>query len=53
MFMKNKILIDSLDQIELQMEIERRFSVSIPEEESEKLISIGDTVQYLLNQRNY
>jgi acyl carrier protein len=38
---------DSLDITELLMEIEEEFSVSIPDEESEKLKTVGDALKYL------
>jgi acyl carrier protein len=38
---------DSLDITELLMEIEEEFSVTIPDEESEKLKTVGDALTYL------
>ena len=38
---------DSLDIVELLMEIEEAFGVSIPDEESEKLKTVGDALKYI------
>lgn len=38
---------DSLDIVELLMEIEEEFGVSISDEESEKLKTIGDAVKFI------
>lgn len=48
---QDDLAIDSLDQIELQMEIEKKFSILIHDEESEKLTTIGATVKFILKQR--
>lgn len=40
---------DSLDVVELLMAIEDEFSVEIPDEEIEKLKTIGDVVEYIQN----
>jgi len=37
---------DSLDKAELVMEFEEEFDVSIPEEEAEKLRTVGDIIKY-------
>ena len=38
---------DSLDQVELIMDFEDKFDMQIPEEEAEKIVTIGDAVQYV------
>jgi acyl carrier protein len=38
---------DSLDTVELVMAFEEEFGVEIPDEEAEKLASVGDALKYL------
>ena len=38
---------DSLDTVELVMEFEDEFEMSIPDEEAEKIRTIGQTVDYI------
>jgi acyl carrier protein len=38
---------DSLDVVELVMAFEERFEVEIPDEDVEKLRTVGDTVRYI------
>ena len=38
---------DSLDTVELVMAFEEEFGVEIPDEEAEKIRSVGDAVKYL------
>jgi acyl carrier protein len=38
---------DSLDIVELVMAVEEEFDVEIPDEEAEKLKTVGDVSQYL------
>lgn len=38
---------DSLDIVELLMEIEEEFSVNISDDESERLKTVGDAVKYI------
>ena len=38
---------DSLDVVELVMAFEDEFNVEMPDEEAEKIISVGDAVSYL------
>ncbi|MBL7067038.1 MAG: acyl carrier protein [Candidatus Marinimicrobia bacterium] len=40
---------DSLDTVELIMKMEEDFDIEIPDEEAEKLKTIGDVVDYLDN----
>lgn len=38
---------DSLDIVELVMEFEKEFNIDIPDEEAEKLRTVGDALTYL------
>ncbi len=38
---------DSLDQVELVMALEEEFGSDIPDEETEKLVTVGDAVKYV------
>jgi acyl carrier protein len=38
---------DSLDIVELIMALEEEFDMEIPEAEAEKIISVGDVVEYI------
>ncbi len=38
---------DSLDIVELIMALEEEFDMEIPEEEAEKITSVGDVVSYI------
>lgn len=38
---------DSLDIVELIMALEEEFGVEIPDEDAEKISSVGDAVQYI------
>lgn len=40
---------DSLDTVELVMALEESFGLEIPDEEAEKIKTVGDTVNYILN----
>jgi len=40
---------DSLDTVELIMKMEEEFGIEIPDEEAEKLKTVGDVVNYLDN----
>ena len=43
---------DSLDVVELVMALEENFGVEIPDEEAEKISTIGDIVTYIENDKN-
>lgn len=43
--------LDSLDQVELMMDLEEAFDVCIPDEVAERLRSVDDIVQYLSSGR--
>ena len=38
---------DSLDQVELVMAFEEEFSVEVPDEDAEKLQTVGDVIRYI------
>ncbi|MEW6582063.1 MAG: acyl carrier protein [Actinomycetota bacterium] len=39
---------DSLDLVELIMEMEDRFKIKIPDEDAEKIVTVGDAVDYVV-----
>lgn len=43
---------DSLDTVELIMKLEEVFEISIPEEDAEKMRTVGDAVDYLKSKLN-
>ena len=43
---------DSLDTVELIMQFEEEFSIEIPDEEAENLLSVGQAVDYITNKLN-
>ena len=43
----NDLGADSLDTVELIMEFEKEFDLTIPDEEAEKIATVGDAVSYL------
>lgn len=45
----NDLGADSLDTVELIMEFEKEFNLSIPDEEAEKISSVGDAINYIEN----
>lgn len=38
---------DSLDTVELIMEFEKQFNVSIPDDQAEKISTVGDAISYI------
>ena len=40
---------DSLDTVELVMALEEAFGIEIPDEEAEKIRTVGDTITYVLS----
>lgn len=38
---------DSLDIVELIMAMEEEFETEIPDEEAEKILTVGDTIEYV------
>ena len=45
----NDLNADSLDTVELVMELEDEFSLTIPDEEAEKLKTVGEAIEYINN----
>ena len=41
---------DSLDQVELVMALEEEFGKDIPEEDAEKLLTVGSVIEYIDSQ---
>ncbi|MFI5264150.1 MAG: acyl carrier protein [Candidatus Kapaibacterium sp.] len=42
---------DSLDTVELVMEFEKEFGMQIPDEDAEKIQSVGDAVTYISSKK--
>lgn len=38
---------DSLDTVELIMEFEKEFNITIPDDQSQKIKTVGDAIQYI------
>jgi len=43
----NDLGADSLDTVELIMEFEKEFNLSIPDEKAETIATVGDAIKYL------
>ena len=43
----NDLGADSLDQVELLMELEEAFDVTIPDEQAEQIQTVGDALKYI------
>ena len=43
----NDLGADSLDTVELIMEFEKEFGISIPDDQAEKIRTVGDAVAYI------
>jgi acyl carrier protein len=43
----NDLGADSLDTVELIMEFEKEFNISIPDEAAEKIVTVGNAIEYL------
>ncbi|HEY1046733.1 MAG TPA: acyl carrier protein [Bacteroidia bacterium] len=44
---QNDLGADSLDTVELIMEFEKEFNIAIPDEQAEKIVSVGDAISYI------
>jgi acyl carrier protein len=42
---------DSLDTVELIMEFEKEFDIAIPDEDAEKIQTVGDAITYISAQK--
>ncbi len=45
----NDLGADSLDTVELIMEFEKDFDIQIPDEDAEKIATVGDAISYVEN----
>ena len=45
----NDLGADSLDTVELVLELEDEFGIDIPDDQAEKLLTVGDVYSYLDN----
>ena len=43
----NDLGADSLDTVELIMEFEKEFGISIPDDHAEKISTVGDAIKYI------
>ena len=43
----NDLGADSLDTVELVMKFEEEFDIKIPDEDSEKIMKVGDAINYI------
>ena len=48
---QNDLGADSLDTVELIMEFERVFDVSIPDDKAEKIATVADAIKYIEDNR--
>lgn len=47
----NDLGADSLDTVELVMEFEKAFNLQIPDEDAEKIQSVGDAITYISSKK--
>ena len=45
----NDLGADSLDKVELIMELEKEFGMSIPDDQAEKIATVQDAIDYIAN----
>ena len=43
----NDLVADSLDTVELIMEFEKEFDIQIPDEQAEKISTVGEAIAYI------
>ena len=43
----NDLGADSLDTVELIMEFEKEFNIAIPDDQAEKIQTVGDAIEYI------
>jgi acyl carrier protein len=46
----NDLGADSLDTVELIMEFEKEFNIAIPDDQAEKISTVGQAIEYIQNQ---
>ena len=44
----NDLGADSLDTVELIMEFEKEFGINIPDDQAEKITTVGDAISYIV-----
>ena len=44
---EEKLGADSLDTVELIMELEKEFNITIPDDQAEKIVTVGDAISYV------
>ena len=47
----NDLGADSLDTVELIMEFEKEFNIAIPDDQAEKIATVGDAVSYITDNK--
>jgi acyl carrier protein len=45
----NDLGADSLDTVELIMEFEKEFNIAIPDDQAEKIATVGNAIEYIEN----
>jgi len=48
----NDLGADSLDTVELIMEFEKEFDISIPDDQAEKIQTVGEAISYIEENKN-
>ena len=48
----NDLGADSLDTVELIMEFEKEFNIAIPDDQAEKISSVGEAIKYIEENTN-
>ena len=48
----NDLGADSLDTVELIMEFEKEFNIAIPDDQAEKIASVGEAIKYIEENTN-
>ena len=43
----NDLGADSLDTVELVMALEEKFNIEIPDQDAEKIVAVGDAINYI------
>ena len=47
----NDLGADSLDTVELIIQFEKEFNISIPDDQAEKIATVGEAIEYIENQQ--